>query len=76
MNTHPFVQHHSMKPDAPEPRRISPAGDDPAALHVEISPADISADVAIIGIDDPKYGDERERPVKIATGNSSRSVGA
>jgi hypothetical protein len=48
-------------------RRIYPAGDDPAALRVEISPAGISAppDVAIIAIDNPKYGDEREAPVRI-----------
>jgi hypothetical protein len=48
-------------------RRIYPADDDPAALRVEISPAGISAppDVAIIAIDNPKYGDEREAPVRI-----------
>ena len=48
-----------------EPRRIYPA--DPAALRVDVSPTGISSppDIAIIAIDDPKFGDDRERPVKI-----------
>jgi hypothetical protein len=52
----------------PEPRRIYPADADPAAVRVDISPTGISSppDIAIIAIDDPKFGDDRERPpVKI-----------
>jgi hypothetical protein len=51
----------------PAPRHIYPAEGDPGALRVEISPAGISAppNVALIAIDDPKYGDEREAPVRI-----------
>jgi hypothetical protein len=51
----------------PAPRRIFPAASDPAALRVDISPTGISTppDVAIVAIDDPKSGAERERPVRI-----------
>lgn len=65
MNGHPIL-HRSMS-DAAEPRRIYPSEDNPAAVRVDISPTGISTppDIAIIAIDDPKYGDERERPVKI-----------
>jgi hypothetical protein len=51
----------------PAPRRIYLAESDPAALRVDISPTGISTppDVAIVAIDDPKSGAERERPVRI-----------
>ena len=53
--------------DDPEPRHLYPAEGDPGALRVEISPAGISAppDVAIIAIDDAKFGAEREAPARI-----------
>jgi len=55
------------EPKTPAPRRIYPAESDPAALRVDISPTGISTppDVAIVAIDDPKSGAERERPVRI-----------
>lgn len=48
-------------------RHLYPADKDPAALRVELSPAGIAAppDVAIVVVDDPKYGDEREAPVRL-----------
>jgi hypothetical protein len=53
--------------DDPAARHLYPDASDPGALRVEISPAGISAppDVALIAIDDAKFGAERERPVKI-----------
>ncbi len=56
-----------MTLEDPGARRIYPADSDPAALRVAMSPAGISAPpaIAIIAIDDPKFGEERERPVRI-----------
>jgi hypothetical protein len=44
-----------------------PAENDPAALRVELAPAGMAAppEVAIMVVDDPKYGHEREAPVRI-----------
>jgi hypothetical protein len=49
-------------------RRIYPAENDPAALRVELAPRPgiaVPPDVAIVVVDDPKHGDEREAPVRV-----------
>jgi hypothetical protein len=51
----------------PDVRRLYRAENDPAALRIELAPAGIAAppDVAIVVVDDPKLGDEREASVRI-----------
>ena len=46
-------------------RVIYPAETDPAALRVERDLYRAPAGVTIIALDDPKFGADRERPVRI-----------
>jgi hypothetical protein len=58
-----------------EPRRLYPAADDPSALRVELSLQGIRArGVALTVTDDPAWGDERERPVRIVLASAQAAT--
>jgi hypothetical protein len=55
----------------PDQRHIYPSELDPAALRVEMSLQGMrERGVAIVAVDDPKFGADRERPVRIVSSSA------